>query len=329
MGVRIVVRAGARDVTHAGEGSLGYELEQNRIVIGRGSSADVRLPHTAISARHAVVEARGATYVLIDEGSTNGTSVNGTRLPPSRPKVLRDGDRIAVPAAGVFELTVQLGAPVSSPTTTEQTATLARRLVREVLGTSEERCPPPRVRFSDAGNEEEIVELAPGRTTIGRGEHNDIALSDEEASRDHAELTWEAGVVTLAAVAAKNEVLVQGEPLSSGSARRLRHGDAILIGSTRLSFEDPAELAVEAVARATDDPLEALPAKQTERTSVSEVAHTEQVEPAPLIAERTPELAPARRVKQPTSGADLVIYGLALVVLGLSIAGLVWLFAPT
>ncbi len=49
-------------------------------VIGRGQEADLRLPDTGVSRRHAVVRFDGTTAVIEDMNSTNGTVVNGQRI---------------------------------------------------------------------------------------------------------------------------------------------------------------------------------------------------------------------------------------------------------
>src|SRR5206468_4043247 len=67
-----------------------------RIVIGRGQSCDLRLPDPSVSHRHATVQSKGAEFLLIDEGSTNGTFVGGVRLAPRTTRVLRSGDMIRV-----------------------------------------------------------------------------------------------------------------------------------------------------------------------------------------------------------------------------------------
>jgi hypothetical protein len=59
-------------------------------VIGRGVEADVQLPDTGVSRRHAQITAEGE---LTDLGSTNGTRVNGQRTAAA---MLRDGDRITI-----------------------------------------------------------------------------------------------------------------------------------------------------------------------------------------------------------------------------------------
>jgi len=63
------------------------------LVIGRAESCDVRVFDEAASRSHAVVRPEGGAYVLVDQGSLNGTFVNGRRV---ERHVLRTGDEITV-----------------------------------------------------------------------------------------------------------------------------------------------------------------------------------------------------------------------------------------
>jgi len=67
------------------------ELTTDVTVIGRGSTADLRLDDTGVSRQHAEVRREGDDVVLVDLGSTNGTSVNGRHVERVR---LTPGDRI-------------------------------------------------------------------------------------------------------------------------------------------------------------------------------------------------------------------------------------------
>ena len=49
-----------------------------------------------MSHRHASIRQRGSDYVVIDEGSSNGTFVGPVRLSPQAPRVVRSGDLIRV-----------------------------------------------------------------------------------------------------------------------------------------------------------------------------------------------------------------------------------------
>ena len=47
-----------------------------------------------VSRRHAAIRRGEDTLTLVDLGSTNGTQLNGQRLMPNQPRVLRDGDEV-------------------------------------------------------------------------------------------------------------------------------------------------------------------------------------------------------------------------------------------
>lgn len=68
----------SRDHTTAAFGS--FPLSKLPCAIGRGNDADVRLPNPTVSTRHALIHAEEAGLVLEDQGSRNGTFVNGLRI---------------------------------------------------------------------------------------------------------------------------------------------------------------------------------------------------------------------------------------------------------
>jgi predicted component of type VI protein secretion system len=128
MGVRITVRS---LWTKTNASTFVYEFAQSRIVIGRSRSADVQLPHAAVSATHATIREQDAGYVLMDEGSTNGTRVNEILAAPCRPKALRKHDVVDL---GGYRLTMDVGVPVAQTTPARLIAQHARRMLAEQLG---------------------------------------------------------------------------------------------------------------------------------------------------------------------------------------------------
>jgi hypothetical protein len=70
-----------------------HELTSRRVVLGRSRECDVRLDDANVSRRHAELVQEGATYWLVDLGSTNGTELNGARVDRAK---LTDGDRITL-----------------------------------------------------------------------------------------------------------------------------------------------------------------------------------------------------------------------------------------
>jgi hypothetical protein len=68
------------------------------VVLGRSRECDVRVTDGNVSRRHAEVVQEGATYWLVDLGSTNGTELNGRTVTRAK---LSDGDRITIGATDV------------------------------------------------------------------------------------------------------------------------------------------------------------------------------------------------------------------------------------
>lgn len=77
---------------------------KTKIVIGRADAAAPNKPdldltpygalEKGVSRNHAAIYRSEDTLTLVDLGSANGTHLNGQRLIPEQPRVLRDGDEI-------------------------------------------------------------------------------------------------------------------------------------------------------------------------------------------------------------------------------------------
>lgn len=75
-----------------------------KIILGRHDSASSQKPDVdltpygaldmGISRIHATINRSEGILTLVDMGSSNGTHLNGQRLAPDHPRVLRDGDEI-------------------------------------------------------------------------------------------------------------------------------------------------------------------------------------------------------------------------------------------
>lgn len=74
--------------------------EGEKLIIGRGSDADVVIDNSAISRHHSTFELKDGTLLLSDLNSTNGTSVNGDKI--TTPVPVTPSDTIAI---GKFRLT--------------------------------------------------------------------------------------------------------------------------------------------------------------------------------------------------------------------------------
>jgi pSer/pThr/pTyr-binding forkhead associated (FHA) protein len=87
-------------------------LSGERIVAGRSAQCDIRLDDELASRRHFILEHTPAGWQVTDLGSTNGTLLNGRRLPPQVPVPLALSDRITV---GHTTLVMRRAAPIPEP----------------------------------------------------------------------------------------------------------------------------------------------------------------------------------------------------------------------
>ncbi len=88
-------------VIRSGGGRAGetYALRSDRVAIGRHPDAGIFLDDVTVSRNHAVVVREADGWVIVDEGSLNGTFINRRRGDRT---VLSDGDEIQI---GKYKLT--------------------------------------------------------------------------------------------------------------------------------------------------------------------------------------------------------------------------------
>ncbi len=293
---------------------LRFDFEQARITLGRGAGADVRLPHTSVSDQHAAIRLESEGYVVVDGDSTNGTRVNGEKLVPGRKKRLSDGDRLDI---GVYAIVFEGSRLTTETVTAERTAELARRLFRASQRGAQ--LGAPRIVILDGPQVGKSVEIGepPARLRIGRAETCQLVLADPDVSREHAELVRDLDGVTLKNLESKNGVVLQGQVVQH---RRLRDGDELMLGKTRLLFEEPADQPLIALMAEPDRPMPTPSTPPSELPTATVEAST--IDPA---SARTSRAARAETGDKRNLDTDLLIYALAAVVIAVSVAGIVFL----
>jgi pSer/pThr/pTyr-binding forkhead associated (FHA) protein len=103
------------------------------------------------------------------------------------------------------------------------------------------------------------LELESERSTIGRAAENDVVLGDDAtASHMHAALECFPAGWAVTDLGSSNGTWVNGDRV--WGARRLRHGDEIRVGQTRLIFRDP--LTATGAATETDEGAPSLTARE-------------------------------------------------------------------
>ena len=141
------------------------DLELDEYTIGRSEDNDIRLTERNISRRHCIARKSDDGWELLDEGSYNGTFVNGERV-TEEGRALNPGDIVNI---GDYRIELE----DASAAKAEEPARKRRpdRLIC-VIG------PNPGMEYSLQGD----------RLTLGRAEDAAICINHASVSRLHAEL---------------------------------------------------------------------------------------------------------------------------------------------
>lgn len=298
------------------------------VVLGRGASCDVRLPDPSVSHRHASLRAQGMDFVLLDEGSTNGTFVGGVRVAARTSRIVRSGDMVRLGRVWI-ELTLD-----QSPVTRDvgaATRDMALALVSQALAAMGVD-PTATLRVVEGRDQGVTLALAEeGRVyTLGRGAECDLPLADADASREHTQVMRRGAVITVRDLGSKNGTWLGETSLAPDREAVWRPALMVRIGRTVLALEEPVG---DALARIEDAPDERMPALES---VPAPPAPLPAAEPPTSIAREAASAAPMAVVPQGApsataragagwSVADWMVMAAAIGVLALSIAGLVWL----
>ena len=90
LSARVTLPEGSRDL------DLSFVPGGRRVNVGRGTDNDLYLNHTSVSKVHAAVRMDNlGTLLVADTGSTNGTHINGVRIPYGEARPIAEGDVVA------------------------------------------------------------------------------------------------------------------------------------------------------------------------------------------------------------------------------------------
>ncbi len=193
-----------------------FPLKEGENLIGR-EGGDVLLTDTTVSRRHAVLSVHGTAVTITDQGSTNGTRVDGTPIQAGVACPLRSG---CVLQLGGVSLSLE-GPETSAPE--PQTAQV------EVTETADER--PVTARLVSDGRHPGDILIRPGRTTIGRRASNSHVISgDPYVSGAHAAIVSDGETLTIEDLGSTNGTFVDGRRLPPGTPTLLHDGDTVTIG---------------------------------------------------------------------------------------------------
>jgi predicted component of type VI protein secretion system len=174
--------------------------------------------------------------------------------------------------------------------------------------------PAPRFCVVSGPHTGAVLEIAnaPSRVLIGRKPGCQLLLSTLDIGPEHAEVIHDLDGVLIRGLG-EFVLGVGGQPQRT---RRLRDGDEVALGDTRLLFEEPAQVAIDALRNEPDLPFSVYQAAT--RTATDELPADPEPPPQSAIG-----LQPSAASERPD--ADLLIYALAAIVLIASSLGLLML----
>ena len=347
MPVTVIVRSGTSPQgggtpkVDAARAELSITCDAPLIVIGRGEGCDVRLPDPSVSHRHATIRQRGHEYILVDEGSANGTFIGNVKLGAQAPRLLKHGDLARI---GRVWLEVRFDNQVPPPQALLATKELALALVARALDAQGE-LGGPRIVVTDGPDRGKSLSLDdPGRIyVLGRGREVDLVLEDSDASRRHVQVVRRADQVIVRDLGSKNGAELAGERLGQKD-RPWRLDQPLRIGNNAFAYRHPAIEALGELERAADEKIREgeaiappeLPAAPLGQRGAAEgsiegasatygsngTGHDLGAAPIAELPRRT---AGGSSQKAGWTSTDFMVVLLAVGVLALSVVGLVWL----
>lgn len=249
-------------------------LDAPRVLLGRGEGCDIRLPDPSVSHRHASIRQRGSDYVLVDEGSTNGTRIGPLALTPHAVHTLRPREIVRVGKMWV-ELVVGSDMP------TRGAPLLAKEIALDIVLRSLEKDGDdgrPRIRVEEGPNAgAEVVVPRGACVVIGRSREATFSIDEAEASRRHVEIKQRGDVLVVKDLGSKAGTLL-GDRAVGSTDMVWRRGEALRIGATVLQYEFDAAEALAEIERLPDSriPAAELRAEKLELSNVdAESVHPE------------------------------------------------------
>ncbi|MBK9030795.1 MAG: FHA domain-containing protein [Myxococcales bacterium] len=207
------------------------------VLCGSGRAADVRVTDPSVAPVQLRLARDGDGVVAI--AVAPGVQVDGVALAVDQPVVVT-GRAIKVGPARLVAA-AWTDAPATDPARTDS---LARELMRDLLG--EQAVPPPElvVESGPAAGQRLALPGVGTRVVIGRGDSGWVVL-DPDLSRNHAVVEHRPDGAWLYDLESKNGTRINGAPApSEAPGAILADGAIIAMGKTTIRYRDPAAAAL-------------------------------------------------------------------------------------
>lgn len=225
------------------DGTREFPLKPGINTVGR-ENTDVLLSHNTVSRNHAIITVENGAAWVEDQGSTNGTFVDGSKISGTEKVEMADGCEVMFGS-----LALKYSAPevveVQEPEYDEAACEDTDELMEEIECAVCDEEIDESVRDTPAlvGKLVSIdgllsFDVQQGANSIGRRQgENDIVITDPYCSGRHARLDYADGVFTITDIGSTNGTKLNGAKLDIDSPHELRDGDEIAIGNSVFRLE--------------------------------------------------------------------------------------------
>jgi pSer/pThr/pTyr-binding forkhead associated (FHA) protein len=279
----VVVLQAAEDPTMAREEAR-ITFDAAVVRVGRGEGADVRLPDLSVSPSHVRIESRGGgSYVLIDEGSENGTFVGEHPLHAGAEHLVTARTLLRVGRVWV-ELHPGTNAAPDPPGSTLALQLIEKAVARVSAGPRDRPCVVVRTGQPSRKTQWLLSDARRGVTyVIGRGNEAHVQLDEPNASRRHAQFVVRAeSELWVRDLGSSNGTTLGGRRLEPGVDEPWPPGVELRVGASSLVYRHPWREALIELEKQATEPLEAFPERASTPPSPAS-------EGPPAVAPAAPE----------------------------------------
>lgn len=209
-----------------------HEIDQSLVTFGRSKSCHVELDYPEVSRRHFIIKFVDDGYVLIDEGSSHGTMLDGQKLTPHTPYRLSSVHEINVPG-----FVIQFVYDGNKPKL-ERTTVVARKLLDELL--------QGEALTRDCSVLQDLLgyhafSFSEDKTSfsLGSSPQGDFVVKDDLVAKRHASFVRDIHGISVIPLPG-NDVFIDNILITE--PKILTHGVILKVGTTEFVFKDRAKI---------------------------------------------------------------------------------------
>lgn len=309
--------------------------EAPRLVLGRAGGCDLQLPDPSVGRRHASLRQRGSEYVLVDEGSENGTFVGRERLASYTPHRVRTGDLIRL-----GRVWIEVASAPHRKGQSFSARELARKLVSGSLSCANLPCELTLSVSAGPTPAKELALVEPDVAYfVGRSRTASLTIKDEGLPTRAFEVQRKGEQVRIKSLDAEFPLTLGGVELATGRTSRWKPECSLELQGYQFQFDDPVARCLAEIEGSETEPL---PSSENVEppancslpdvaTPSGEILSAEGS--TPTASEKSEDPAPRKRIRRrwaQNAGserwtvADSFVFSMALCVLGVSLWAIHW-----